>query len=109
MEHLKNLWDKIDRVASFGLSSKCSSLRISRQLQSVHKATARATGLHGFISGKGKLYPNDNLGEVATQEGEALNKEALGIIRRRIAAKDYTKERLGSRLAKDDGLLKRYR
>ena len=36
-----------------GLSSFTDDLKISRALRPVRKAAAKATGLHGFVSGKG--------------------------------------------------------
>jgi hypothetical protein len=45
-------WIGIDLVASIGLSSFADDLKISRALRPVRKAAAKATGLHGFISGK---------------------------------------------------------
>jgi hypothetical protein len=45
-------WVGIDLVASIGLSSLTDDLKISRALRPVRKAAAKATGLHGFVSGK---------------------------------------------------------
>jgi hypothetical protein len=45
-------WIGIDLVASIGLSSFNDDLKISRALRPVRKAAAKATGLHGFVSGK---------------------------------------------------------
>jgi len=45
-------WVGIDLVASLGLSSLTDDLKISRALRTVRKAASKATGLHGFISGK---------------------------------------------------------
>lgn len=43
---------------------------------------------------------------LAEDEGEDLNEETLGLIRRRIAAIERAKERLSSRIATDEGILK---
>jgi len=101
-------WNTIDKMASFGLSSNYSSLRLSKKLRGVRKATARVTGLHGFVSGKtGKSNSRTSRRRKGDyQDEESLNEEALGVIRRKIAAIDDAKERLGSRIEKDEGLLK---
>ena len=39
-------------LASFGLSTLSDDLKISRVLRPVRKAASKATGLHGFLSGK---------------------------------------------------------
>eukprot|EP00970_Alexandrium_tamarense_P002947 scaffold427_cov103-Alexandrium_tamarense.AAC.2 len=45
-------WIGIDLLASFGLSTISDELKISRVLRPVRKAASKATGLHGFLSGK---------------------------------------------------------
>lgn len=45
-------WIGIDLIASLGLSTLSDDLRISRSLRPMRKYVAKATGLHGFLSGK---------------------------------------------------------
>jgi len=51
-------WIGIDLVASFGLSTLSDDLKISRVLRPVRKAAAKATGLHGILSGKERNESN---------------------------------------------------
>ncbi|KAL7537853.1 hypothetical protein ACHAXR_008127 [Thalassiosira sp. AJA248-18] len=72
-------WTGIDLVASFGLSSLSEDLKISRALRPVRKAAARATGLHGFISGKVyHIEPLSNENNVTTSTVISIDEE-LGI------------------------------
>ena len=78
------------------------SWKLSRRLRSVRKATAHVTGLHGFVSQKGKrlttLPENAIIPSTATGAG-ALNDEDLGRIRRRIAAIEIAKQNVAKRAA----------
>ena len=74
-------WGSIDKVLSLGLSRSIPQLRLSRHLRPLRKALAKATGLHGVLSGKPKMNTIQ-----PEQEMEILDEEDLGIIRRRIAA-----------------------
>lgn len=84
-------WATIDAVVSLGLASNNPSLRLSRHMRSFRKATARATGMHGFLSGK----EEDESGPKSLDEEEepiTLDEEDLGQIRRRIAAIDRARK-----------------
>ena len=45
-------WVGIDLITSLGLSSLSDDLKISRALRPMRKSISKATGLHGFLSGK---------------------------------------------------------
>lgn len=45
-------WVPLDNLFTLGLASNIPSLRLSTKLRGIRKMTARATGLHGFLSGK---------------------------------------------------------
>ncbi|KAI2491731.1 hypothetical protein MHU86_22840 [Fragilaria crotonensis] len=82
-------WQAIDKILSLGLSNGSPQLRFSRHLRPMRKAIAKATGLHGVVSGKPKS------GTLITQpeeEMETLDEEDLGLIRRRIAAIDRARK-----------------
>lgn len=51
-------WVPIDILSSFGLSTLNDDLKVSRLLRPARKAVAKATGLHGFVSGK--IYTTTN-------------------------------------------------
>ena len=63
-------WTGIDLVASLGFSSLNDDLKISRALRPVRKAAAKATGLHGFVSGK----------EYATEEESGDNANRMSTV-----------------------------
>ena len=87
-------WLTIDKVSSFGLSTSYQELRLSRKLRKIRKTTAYYTGLHGFMSGKGRgLSSAEKKGKGKDQE---LNDEDLGMIRRRIAAIEAARRRVAS-------------
>ena len=67
---------------TLGLSNSLPALRISTRLRTVRKITARLTGLHGWLSGKGRVVYVD------------VEDEELGIVRRRIAAIDRARENI---------------
>ena len=45
-------WVGIDLITSLGLSSLSDDLKISKALRPMRKSISKATGLHGFLSGK---------------------------------------------------------
>ena len=88
-------WKVVDTVLTLGLASKVPALRVSRPLRGIRKATAQATGLHGFVSGKPRMNPRDNATTTTSSiemDGEELDDEDLGRLRRRISAIQRAKE-----------------
>jgi len=72
----------IDKFASLGLSSKYESLRVSKHSRLFRKAFARATGMHGLLSGKGRIELSNGQDELLPKLGE----DELESVRKRIEA-----------------------
>lgn len=104
-------WSTIDAVLSFGASSSRESLRLSRRLRRVRKATARATGLRGLLSGKdGGPFRLATTKATTTKTTEDEQPADEGALRRRFAAIDRARERIVHRVDADEaGLLLRGR
>jgi hypothetical protein len=64
-------------MITLGYADSHPAWRVSRQLRSVRKATARVTGLHGALSGKGRTQ---------NQTLQSMDDAQMGIVRRRLAA-----------------------
>ena len=72
-------WIGIDLVTSLGLSSFSDDLKISRALRPMRKAVSKATGLHGFMSGKQYISNEQSLGSENRTSTVISIDEELGI------------------------------
>lgn len=71
----------------------------------MRKSTARATGLHGFLSRKGRelaSLPENAVVPSADRDTATLNDEDLGIIRRRIAAIQIARKNVARKAATEE-------
>jgi len=76
-------WTTIDKVSSLGLSTMHDNLKLSTYLRSIRKECARATGMHGILSGKHRNSNNDATEEVLTDD-DLVQDERWTKIRTRI-------------------------
>ena len=88
-------WLTIDKVSSLGLSTSHQDLRLSRKLRKLRKTAAYYTGLHGFMSGKGRGFLSSEE-KKGIGKDEEMNDADLGLIRRRIAAIEAARRRVAS-------------
>ena len=72
---------------------------MSKQLYAFRKKAAKTTGLHGFLSGKGR--ESIDSGGYTNQTHE-LNEEDLGVIRRRLAAIENARRRVAAKAASSE-------
>jgi hypothetical protein len=85
-------WRSIDNVMTLGLADSHPGWRVSRRLRPLRKAAAKATGLHGVLSGKYRVQP------VSTVE-----RQHLGVVRRRLAAIDRARKKVEQATAESAG------
>eukprot|EP00979_Chaetoceros_neogracilis_P019062 scaffold11672_cov195-Chaetoceros_neogracile.AAC.1 len=83
-------WSTIDKLSSFGLSTSHKEFRLSRKLRKIRKTAAYYTGLHGVMSGKGRVVSGNE------KMGGEINETDLGMIRRRLAAIEAARKRVAS-------------
>lgn len=83
-------------MSSLGLSEISDDLKLSKHLRTFRKKAAKATGLHGVLSGKGRESSDLGKHMNLTQE---LNEEDLGAIRRRLAAIENARRRVAAKAA----------
>lgn len=83
-------WSTIDKLSSFGLSTSHKEFRLSRKLRKTRKTAAYYTGLHGVMSGKGRVVSGNE------KKGGEINETDLGMIRRRLAAIEAARKRVAS-------------
>ena len=81
-------WEAIDKIISLGLGNANPQLRLSRHMRPIRKAVAKATGMHGALSGKNKTLTE----QPKEEEMQTLDEADLGLIRRRIAAIDRARK-----------------
>ncbi len=102
-------WVQIDNLFSLGLASKFTFLRASRQLRRVRKIAARATGLHGVLSGKPSRSALATVSPAGIAEADIETTDDIDLedIQKRIAAIDKAREGVERARAADEESRKR--